>query len=582
MKFLWKIGGEAGFGIMTTGLIFSKIASRVGYHIFDYQEYPSLIRGGHNTYEVVVSEEEVFASKKKIDLLICLNKETYKKNRQRLFANSIVIFDGQDFKIDDNNFLKINLPFKKILEEEKAPLIMMNNIALGASLALMNWDFLFLEEIIKETFAKKGQEVINQNKNVAKRGYQWIKENYYKNIFQLFPQKKSEKKLVLTGNDAFSLGTVVADCRFYAAYPMTPSSSVLHNLAEWAEETGMVVRHAEDEISVINTAIGSSFVGVRSAVGTSGGGFALMVESVALAGMTETPLVIFLAQRPAPATGMPTWTEQGDLLFAIHSGHGEFPKIVLAPGDVEEMYQLTAKAFDLADFYQTPVIVLSDKFLSESHKSTSYNNFLKFAKYYHPKRGKLITKEEIENKKMKIDKYLRYQVTADGISPRLTPGTPGYFYQGNSYEHLEDGHTTEEAEERKKQVDKRNKKIKTYLMNHFQPPKIIGNLEKARLVFVSWGSNKGPIIEAMKELRRKQIETAYFHFTHVYPLDEKKIKPLFNQHKKFILIENNSWGQFGRLLRQEGGIEIKDKLLKYDGRPFWPEEIIECINTLTN
>jgi len=279
MKFLWKIGGEAGFGIMTTGLIFSKIASRCGYHISDYAEYPSLIRGGHNTYEVLISDQEVYAPQQKIDLLICLNKETFNLHRRRLTSNSWVVFDEEDFKIEEKeNFIKIKVPFSQIIKEEKAAAVMLNNIALGISLALLNWDFAFLKQIIEKTFAKKGQEVINQNMKVAHRGYDYIKNNYPQYISKNLPPKTAEKKLILTGNDAFSLGASLADCRLYASYPMTPSSSVLHNLASWQEKTGMIVRHAEDEIAVINTALGASFAGVRAAVGTSGGGFALMVE----------------------------------------------------------------------------------------------------------------------------------------------------------------------------------------------------------------------------------------------------------------------------------------------------------------
>ena len=563
-KFLWKIGGEAGFGIMTTGLVFSKIASRSGYHIFDYTEYPSLIRGGHNTYEVLVSDTEVFSSKNEIDLLVCLNKETYENHRHRLTSESLVVFDEGDFKIEENGFVKITVPFKKILQEEKAPVIMLNNIALGVSLSLMGWSLDFLNRVIEQIFAKKGQVIIDQNKKLAQRGYDWIKNNYGNYVQNLFPKREAEKKLVLTGNEAFTLGAIVADCRLYASYPMTPSSSVLHTLASFAQKTGMVVRHSEDEIAVINTALGSSFAGVRSAVGTSGGGFALMVESVALAGITEIPLVIFLAQRPGPATGMPTWTEQGDLLFAVHAGHGEFPKIVLAPGDVEEMYQLATKAFDLADIYQTPVIIISDKFLSESHKSTSYKKFISFIKSYTPNRGKIVKEVQSPRSKVQSSKYLRYEITDNGISSMLIPGILGYFYQANSYEHLEDGHTTEEAKERMKQVDKRNRKKITYLNNHFELPRVIGDKDRAEIIFVSWGGNKGPIIEAIKLLEQRGITTAFFHFTHVYPLNEERLRPLFTNNKKYILIENNSQGQFGKLLRQETGIEIKDKLLKYD------------------
>ncbi|EKE14922.1 MAG: hypothetical protein ACD_12C00245G0014 [uncultured bacterium] len=356
---------------------------------------------------------------------------------------------------------------------------------------------------------------------------------------------------------------------------MTPSSTVLTDLAAWQENIGMAVRHAEDEISVINTAIGSSFAGVRSAVGTSGGGFSLMVESLSFAGITEIPIVVFLAQRPGPATGMPTWTEQGDLLFSVFSGHGEFQKIILAPGDNEEMIELTGKAYNLADIYQMPVIVMSDMYLSESHKSVTKKFVDEFVSNYKINRGKLFGQDQISN--IKNSKYLRYKITEDGISERLVPGTQGYFYQANSYEHVEDGHTTEEAQSRIDQVDKRARKWATYLKNDFSPPKIYGDLEKSETVFVSWGSTKGIILQAQKLLKTKGIESAFIHFNHIYPLDKDKITELLKQNKKYVLIENNSWGQFGKLLTMETGIEIEEKILRYDGRPITATEIVHKV-----
>lgn len=570
-KFLWKIGGEAGFGIMTTGLLFSKIAARNGYHIVDYNEYPSLIRGGHNTYEVLISDEEITASQQRLDILVCLNKETYSLHRSRLTPQSLVVYDPEDFTIEENNYIKIAIPFKKIIAEEKGIHIMLNNIALGASLGLMNWDFETLAAIVEKNFAKKGAEVISLNRQVAERGYNHIKTHYTDYVNKLFPKKTDgERKMVITGNDAFCASAIISDCRFYAAYPMTPTSTVLTTLASYAEKTGMIVRHAEDEIAVVNTALGSSWAGVRSAVGTSGGGFALMVESLSFAGVAEIPLVVYLGQRPGPATGMPTWTEQGDLLFAVHAGHGEFPKIILAPGDVEEVYQLTAAAFDLADIYQTPIIIIADRLLCESHQSTPLSAFTRFAQSHQPNRGNII--HEVS------EKYRRYQITDDGISPMLVPGYPNYFYQSNSYEHEEDGHTTEHADSRRNQVDKRNRKLTTYLSSHFKLPTLIGD-NQAATTFVSWGGNKGIIVEAIKLLKEKGVKTNYLHFTHLYPIDEEKIKPFFTENKRYILIENNSHGQLGKLLRQETGIHIKEKLLRYDGRPFYPEEIVEYINS---
>lgn len=575
-RFLWKIGGEAGFGILTTGQSFSKIACHHGYYVYNYFEYPSLIRGGHNTTETLISDEVVFFTKYEIDLLICLNKETYDRHKQRLHPKSVVIYDDADFTPDTMNFTAVDIPIKKILKENEAPIIMMNNIALGASLAAMDWEFEVLERIVKETFSKKGKDVVQKNIRVARIGFDTIHNYYPQAICHDFPNIKQEEKLVITGNDAFALGAIVADCRLYSAYPMTPSSTILTTLAVYAEKVGMVVRHAEDEIAVINTALGSSWAGVRSAVGTSGGGFALMVESVSFAGIAEIPIVIFLGQRPGPATGLPTWTEQGDLLFAVHSGHGEFLKIVLAPGDVEEMYQLTAEAFDLADIYQTPVIIMSDKLLSESHQSTSVIKFKLWSKAYKPDRGKIANHVSRNTQHETQKNYLRYKITDDGVSPMLIPGQSGVYYQSNSYEHSEDGHTTEESLSRIDQVNKRNKKETTYLKTHFKSPIFFGDSEAA-LVFVSWGANKGAILEAMKRLKSQDKKVGFLHFTHLYPMDEAKIRPLFVDGKKYILVENNSHGQFGKLLRQQTGVNLTNRLLKYDGRPIWAEEIIAYV-----
>lgn len=571
MQYTWKIGGEAGFGIMTTGLLFSKIAARRGHHIFDFVEYPSLIRGGHNAYEVIISDEPIAAFKKEIDVLVCLNKETFDLHKNRCGKNARIIFDPDVFS-PEGAIIPIPVPFTAILKELQGQVIMKNTIALGASLALWGSDLTELNSIFAKQFARKGEAVVSLNQQFAKKGFDAVIAQANKeHIVPVLIKRNDEKKLVLNGNEAFSYGAVAADCRFYCAYPMTPASSVLTTLAAWGKKTGMIVRHAEDEIAVINSALGASFAGVRSAVGSSGGGFALMVEAISMSGITELPIVIFLSQRPGPATGMPTWTEQGELLFAIHGGHGEFPKIVLAPGDHEEMVELTLKAFDLADVYQVPVIVLSDMLLSESHKSISYDKVQSLVKRHVPNRGKLISQADVSS-------YKRYAVTDDGISPRLVPGTAGTFYQTNSYEHMEDGHTTESDAERIKQVNKRARKIKTYLENHFIPPAIIGDINKAQTVFVGWGSTKGVAGEAIKKAKEMGKDTAYIHFSHLYPLDKEKVKSFFSDiTKKYILVENNSEGQLGKLLRMEVGVSFEDAVLRYDGRELKVEQFIEKI-----
>jgi len=571
MKFNWKIGGEAGFGIMTSGLTFSKIATRSGYHIFDYTEYPSLIRGGHNTYEVAFSDEEIHSSLWHVDLLVCLNKDTYEFHKHRLTEESMVIYDPEMFEIE-MEVKKIPVPFNQIKKDEKIQQQMVNTVAVAASVALLGGDLKLLEDMIHEAFDRKGEEVVNFNLRLAQIGHDHIVKGPIQSLELLKRKDNPPKKLVMTGNEMFSLASIPADCRHYAAYPMTPASSILSILAAWQYDNGMVVRHPEDEISVINSALGSAFAGVRSSVGTSGGGFALMVESLSYAGVAEIPIVVFLSMRPGPATGLPTWTEQGDLLFAVHAGHGEFPKIVLAPGDIEEMSELTLKAYDLADIYQVPVVLLSDKYLSESHKDVDKAAVDKLFTAYVPDRGKIVSDTQ-------MNPYLRYKDSEDGISEMLIPGREGTFYQANSYEHIEDSHTTEDDKARIVQADKRNRKYQTYFKNHFELPTFFGDPE-AETIFISWGSMKGPVLDAMKLLAEETKKSyGYIHFTHLYPLDEKALTEFFvgKKAQRHILVENNSHAQFGQLLRQQTGITFEEKLLKYDGRPFWPEEIRDYV-----
>ena len=568
-RIVWKIGAPAGFGVLTTGLTVSKLATRSGMQIFDYLEYPSLIRGGHNTYEVVISPEPVNATVRHLDYLVCLNKETFELHQERLSKDSVIVFDPGQFTPEGTLAQHVAVPFTQLIAELQAETVMLNMIAIGASLALMGGKLELIDHLIAQEFARKEPIIVTQNTACAHAGFNYVKERYPELCSSfLASAPASEPLAVIMGNDAFSLGAVAADCRLYAAYPMSPSSGVLSNLAAWQNTSQMVVRHAEDEIGVVNEVLGASFAGVRAATGTSGGGFALMAETLSYAGVAELPLVVFVAQRPGPATGMPTWTEQGDLLFAAFAGHGEFPKIVLAPGDCHEMIELTKKAFDLAEIYQTPVVVLSDKYLSESHQSFSVSELSRLLEQ--PLRhGKTVTTAAAP--------YLRYAVTPDGISPRLVPGMPGAFYQANSYEHLPDSHTSESAEVRIAQVDKRAQKIKTYFESDFALPKFFGEPTSADCIIVGWGSTKGIALEAQKLLAQSGTNASYLHFTHVYPLDSDQLRPLLSLQKPYILLENNSEAQLGKLLRMSTGFVADSQFTKYDGRPFYPEEVTAFI-----
>lgn len=585
-SFTFKIGGEAGFGILTTGLLFSKTCTRSGFHIFDYAEYPSLIRGGHNVTETHFSKDSLYAQEKGVDLLAALNKQTVDLHKHELKDGAGVMYDPDQFQVTAEDFAGKNVslfpvPLKKIVAELKGLKIMENNVALGAAVALFGMPVQNLQDVIADIFGgKKGVEIAEINKKSAQMGYDYVKSQNY----HLAASDKSKTDVVgrkdyavITDNEAVGLGAIAAGCQFYAAYPMSPSSAVLHYLAPKAAKTGMVVRHAEDEIGVINEVIGASFAGVRSMLGTSGGGFALMVEALSFAGISETALVIFLAQRPGPATGLPTWTEQGDLLFAIRAGHGEFMKIVIAPGDALEAFRFTIEAFTMADRYQTPAIVLSDKYLAESHDNIELSKLKDME--VTTDRGKW-TENQLDTT-ADVKPFPRYQVTEDGISPRIKPGTPGWYYQMNSYEHIEDGHTTEEAHERIKQVDKRNRKLLTYLAKDFKMPNYYGSPD-ADITVVGWGSTKLPVLELFAregtEIGGKKI--GFLHFTHMWPMDGGRVHEELLKHKNLVLVENNSTAQLGQLLRQETGVLIEKRLLKYDGRPIYAEEVREFIKTL--
>lgn len=571
---VWKIGGPAGFGIMTTGLLMSKLATRQGKNIFDYAEYPSLVQGGHNTYEVMMHSATAQARCVPVDVLACLTPDTAELHKDRLHKKSLILHDEKD-QVSVSTGTTVSVPITEIIADLKASKIMGNMVMFGASAAILGSSKEAVTSCITAQFSSKGEEVVSQNTACALAGFDHITSTAQALCLTTLSDSPTtannsdiSPKALLTGNDAFSLAAIAAKCTFYAAYPMTPSSSVLTTLAAFAPKAGMIVRHAEDEIGVVSEALGASFAGARAAVGTSGGGFALMTESVSYAGVAEIPLVIFMSQRPGPATGMPTWTEQGDLLFTVHAGHGEFPKIVLAPGTIQEMIELTQHAFNLADIYQTPVILLSDKYLSESHYSLPVSEVEKLCSKPQD-RGETLSRPTTN--------YLRYAITDSGISPRLLPGAEGAFYQANSYEHSEDSHTSEEAEARVAQVDKRAKKTETYLAKHWLPPKVFGSLADAKVTLVSWGSHQ-PVVETAREmLANEGMPVAHVHFSSVFPLAADQIRPLFEGQTPVVVVENNSTGQFAQLLQKETGISTEQPILKYDGRPFYPEEIVAAV-----
>lgn len=563
-----KIGGEAGFGIMSSGIMLSRAFARLGYHTFATNEYPSLIRGGHNVITVRIAKDKFESMNRDVHILVALNQQTMEVHKDELAENAIVLYDANEAKPAD--FAKpvklLAIPLRELVSKLGGDPIMRNTVALGAGLALLGAPFEALATVITDQFKKKGPEVIKQNVDMARAGFDFIKNE--QSMFLSAAQKK-EDQLILNASEAVGLGAARAGLKFAAIYPMTPINSLITFLADHAKSLQLVYKQPEDEISGINMALGASLGGVRSMVATSGGGFALMVEGLAWGGMIEAPLVIDLGMRVGPSTGMPTYTEQGELQFAIHAGHGEFPRIVLAPADVEEAYQLTVDAFNLADRYQVPVFILTDKYLNESTWCAPKSVFTKEVVI---DRGKLMNEPDIPQD----GSFKRYDLSADGgVSARSVPGQRGGYYIANSYEHDEVGHVTEKSAGRIAMADKRLKKF-TAIAKDVRPPMVYGDTD-AEFTFITWGSTRGPVLDAIKLLQAKGKKAKLIHFAWLYPFPVEEAMKLLSPATRLIDVEQNATGQLAALIREHTGILIKEKILKYDGRPFFPEEIAEKI-----
>ena len=430
------IGGEAGAGITRSGFLFAKACLRGGLNVFGTNDYQSLIRGGHNFYIVRAEAEEIYSQADTVDLLLALNKETILFHKDMVVRGGGIIYDGETIKIDTEELARKDLnlysiPFAGIVKALKGAAIMRNTVALGATVALIDYDLEILNQVMTGTFKRRVAEI---NIKAAERGYNYAKEHYAGDDgYKLGkPRTAKKRKLFLTGSEAIGLAAIRAGCRFYATYPMTPATPVLHFLATLDRQFGMVVMHTESEIAAINMVAGASFAGVRAMTGTSGGGFCLMSEGVGMLGMTETPAVIMMAQRPGPSTGLPTYTSQGDLRFVIHAAQGEFPRLVVAPGDMEECFYTTMEVFNLSEMFQVPAIILTDKYLVESQGSVDPFNQDRIG----INRGRLIGNGDTVE-----EEYMRHKFTEDGVSPRAVPGTKGVIVRTNADEHDERGYT---------------------------------------------------------------------------------------------------------------------------------------------
>jgi 2-oxoglutarate ferredoxin oxidoreductase subunit alpha len=564
----WKVAGRAGEGIDVTGVMFGKLCMRHGMNIFAYREYPSLIRGGHNTHQVKASFEPVTCQQKHVDLLIALNEESIALHLDELSADSVVICeatqDGYDLqKYATTGATFYDAPLTNISRQETGHFLAQNVVSLGVSAWILGLDLEVLRQVVQDQFQDKGEKVIASNHAAMDKGYQYAQANC-KPIRPNYP-KQPNTQILLTGNHAISLGAIAGGVQYFSAYPMTPTSDILSFLAAQQENFPLVVKHAEDEISAINQAIGASYAGVRAMTASATGGYALMVEATSLAGVMETPLVIAVGQRPGPATGLPTWTCQSDLQFILHAGHGEIPRVVFTPSTLTEHFEFTRLAFALAEKYHLVAFVLSDKFALESYMSMP-----KPQDVYTNQRYSFVATSDLPAD----DSYRRFPVTQEGYSPRSIPGQPHGLSITNSYEHDEFGYATEDAKLTKAMVEKRQRKMAS-VAGEMPKPVLIG-APTAELTLVSWGSTRLVLEEVVRQLPQVNL----IHLPVAWPFPATEFTQLAQSAKKLIMIEGNIAGQMESLIRQETGIQMHGHIRRYDGRPFFVEELIPEIRQL--
>lgn len=609
-RFAIKIVGASGQGINTVGEILGLALKRTGLSVFAYREYPSLIKGGHATYQIDFAPYNISASTQKVDAVVVLNRQHTIWHLDELYDGGMIFHSIDNPRINqeeakiikEKNIRLIYVPALKLAESVGGNLLMINIVLLGYIWKLLNLPVDVMESVVRKQFADK-PKFVEVDVECMKAGFGFklgempkytkrlIKpdevsetekselhlkdETIVDKYFQITTDDNHKGKIFLTGNHAISLGAITAGVRAHYAYPMTPSSSILSQLANMMHQTGMIVKQAEDELTAAAMAIGSMHMGTRAMTATSGGGFDLMTEHVSLAAILEVPFVCVLAQRPGPATGLPTWTGQGDLFLAIFAAHGEFTRCVIGVGTPEEAYYGIQEAFNIAEEYQIPVILLTDKQLAESIYTTD-----PFDTERVPiNRGQLVV-DPAELSKLKSTD--RYKFTDTGISPRWIPGSKAADFNANSDEHDEEGNVVEDAEPAAKMYEKRIHKEQTLLENLPQVEimynKVDLNTAEKKVSFIGWGSTKGIMQDVMKHYESLGIKIDYLHVKYLWPLKTEEIIKYLDANPETILIEHNHKGQLGELIKMKTGKEIKNKLLKFDGRNFYLDEVIKFID----
>ena len=559
----WKIAGQAGEGVMVISKMMAKICKRHGLQAFNYLEYPSLIKGGHQTGQVFASSKQASCQKKDLDILVTFNKNGFKEHQDEITSKTLIIYNSDAGPLDKKEYSHltkniVEIPFRSLTKEKTGSFNAANIAVLGASAYFLGFNLKIVRKIIRDEFAGKGEKIIKDDLLAFKAGFAFAKK--LGQPLKQTPQVEDDQ-ILLTGNEAVGLAAIAAGVQFYSAYPMTPATALLHYLASQQENYPLIVKHSEDEIGAINHALGASFAGVRAMNGSSGGGFALMAESVSFASMAEIPLVILEAQRKGPATGLPTWTEQADLSFVLTAGHGDLQRVVFTPGTVAEHFELTIKAFYLAEKYQIPVFILSDKFILESHQTMTQPEL----KHNHPRQNMIKSAP-------KDSSFRRYKATKTGVSPRSIPGQKYGLQLTNSYEHDEFGFGTEEITPTIAQVDKRTRKMDS-IAKEIAQPYLVGPKE-AETTFVCWGSTINVVSQLIHQqsLSKKKTVNA-IHLPTMWPFPKKEFTRLAKLAKKLVMVEGNQSGQGERLISQETEVVFTDRIHRYDGRPFYAEDL---------
>jgi 2-oxoglutarate/2-oxoacid ferredoxin oxidoreductase subunit alpha len=569
------IGGAAGQGVATPGDIFAKIFSRRGLHLNAYNAYQSIIRGGHTFLTIRAGPEKVTNMGDRLDLLIPLNQDAMNRHLGLLREGAACIYNADAIKpgAAGEGVQLCPLPVSKLADITRNK-VAQNTLAVGAGLSMMGIGFQALENVLTEQFKKKGEAVVSENVGIARAGYDYATANF-KPFARPLPMTENHYA-VLSGNIAMAMGGAAAGVKFYCAYPMSPSTGVLHWMAAHARKAGIMVRQVEDEIGVVNMAIGAAHAGVRSMCATSGGGFALMSEGLGLSAMMETPVVVIDCQRAGPSTGVPTKTEQGDLWQMLGAAFGDYPRVIAAPLDIGDCFKTIPEIFNIADRFQCPGIVLCDLLLSEGRLSVDPKD-LDFAPPID--RGELITTASSASGGNGNCEYKRYKITESGVSPRAIPGVPGHNHTAASDEHDEDGILISDEftnpTKRRAMMEKRMRKV-AGIASAVSPPVLSGPRD-AEVTLIGWGSTKGVIEEACEILTEQGVSANQLQIRWLVPLHGEAILDIVKDARYTIIVENNYSGQFARYLRSETSYAPNGYIRKYDGEPFMPHHIVNAV-----